>query len=643
MDSKRASRFLFNLLEAIDPEIRQRDHDFFTRFSFQFRDIATLADSLYGGRRDFARVLGRLIELLHRGYLQRSASVTHAAETRDTDWYLSQEMVSTMLYVDRFAGDLDGLSKKVDYFVELGVNLVHLMPLLDCPPTANDGGYAVRDYRSVDPRLGTIEQLAALIETFHKAGIFVQLDLVVNHISDQHDWAKRARAGQQPYRDYFYMYDDRTIPDEFELSMPEVFPQTAPGNFTWLEDAQRWVMTVFHDYQWDLNYTNPDVFLEMLDIMLFLANLGVDILRLDAVPYLWKRLGTSGQNLQEAHTILRLLRACTSVVSPQVALMAEAVVQPSEIVRYFGTDDYEGRECETAYHVSLMVLLWDSFATRSVRLLRRGLASTPPIPRDAAWFTYIRCHDDIGLGYADEDIRACGFDPFMHRRFMVDYLTGRYPGSPSTGAPFMFNPRTQDARISGTAASLLGLETAIVSGDELQITTAIDRLIMLYSVVFSIGGVPIVYYGDEIGCLNDYSYLEDPSTREDNRWMHRPKIDWGTMQRRNDPSTVEGRIFSRMRALILLRKGLPEFASEHPAEILDADNDHVFAYLRYNLKHRTLVLVNVSDVTQAASPALFEYAGIDRDTPELVENWPARVEGDRVVLRPYQFHWFRNE
>ncbi|TVR31210.1 MAG: alpha-amylase [Spirochaetaceae bacterium] len=644
MNSKQASYLLATLLDSYDKKALVADREFFTRLAFHFRDIVQLAYSLYGGRSHLEVWIGRLVDVLYAQHSARpkAARAVDEQRLRDPLWYLSQELVSTMFYVDRFAGDLKGLEQHIDHFCDLGINLVHLMPLLDCPEGANDGGYAVRDYRAVDPRIGTMEQLDSVIDELHKRGILVQLDLVVNHTSDQHQWAVRARGGEQKYRDYFYMYDDRTIPDEFEASMPEVFPESAPGNFTWIPDAERWVMTVFHDYQWDLNYTNPEVFLEMLDVMLFLANRGVDVLRLDAVPYLWKKIGTTGQNLDEAHTILRLFRLCLSVVAPASALMAEAVVQPSEIVRYFGTDDWAGRECEMAYHVSLMVLLWDCIATRSTQLFRRGLAGMPQIPREATWFTYIRCHDDIGLGYADDDIRACGFDPYLHRRFIVDYFTGRYPESRATGAPFMVNPRTGDARISGSAASLLGLEAALDSNDARGVDAAIDRLLLLYSIVCSIGGIPIIYYGDEVGYLNDYSYLDEPDKREDNRWMHRPRIDWNKMARLRDPQTVEGRIYARMQHLLATRKRLAELSALHQAQLLDPANDHVVAYLRYSADHRTLVLANISDVTQIVALSILEECGIEPDVADAISGQPAQLEGDYVVLRPYRFLWLRH-
>ncbi|TVQ39608.1 MAG: alpha-amylase [Spirochaetaceae bacterium] len=644
MDSKQAAHLLATLLDTYRGSELSSDREFFMRLAFHFRDIARLSYSLYGGRSHLEEWTRRLVDLLYTQYRARPRRAREVDRVRERNpkWYLSNQLVSTMLYVDRFAGNLAGLRRRIGHFRDLGVNLVHLMPLLDCPAGANDGGYAVRDYRAVDPRIGSMDELVALIEAFHDDGILVQLDLVVNHTSDQHQWAQRAAAGDQRYQDYYYMYEDRSIPDQFEASMPEVFPQSAPGNFTWLPEVERWVMTVFHEYQWDLNYTNPDVFLEMLDVMLYLSNCGADVLRLDAVPYLWKKIGTTGQNLDEAHTILRLFRVCASIVAPAVALMAEAVVQPAEIVRYFGTDDYAGRECEMAYHVSLMVLLWDCIATRSTRLLRRGLESMPEIPRNATWFTYIRCHDDIGLGYADQDIRACGLDPFLHRRFIVDYFTGRYPGSTATGSPFMVNLRTGDARISGSAASLLGLESAIERGDRHGIETAIDCLIMLYAIVCSIGGIPIIYYGDEVGYLNDYSYLDEPDKREDNRWMHRPRIDWNKMARSQDCVTVEGRVFARMKQLIARRKELPEFAADFPAQMMDPANEHVVAYLRYCADYRTLVLANVSDVTQIVSFDVLEESGIDPSAADVLSGRPAQIEGEYVVLRPYAFLWLRH-
>ena len=645
MNPKQASHLLARILDNYPTQTLTSDQEFFTRLAFHFRDMVSLAYSLYGSRISFDDWVERLVALLYRNYRQRSK----AARRRDRErvrnplWYLSNELVSTMLYVDRYAENLEGLKSKVEHFTDLGINLVHLMPLLDSPPGANDGGYAVRDYRKVDPRIGTMDQLVSLIEAFHERDILVELDLVVNHTSDQHDWAAQARSGETRYQEYYYMYEDRTIPDDFEASMPEVFPETAPGNFTWIPDAERWVMTVFHSYQWDLNYGNPEVFLEMLDVMLFLANCGADVLRLDAVPYLWKKIGTSGQNLDEAHTILRLFRVCSLVVAPSVALMAEAVVQPTEIVRYFGTGEYAGRECEMAYHVSLMVLLWDCIATRSTRLFRRGLATMPAIPRDSTWFTYIRCHDDIGLGYADDDIRSCGYDPFLHRRFIVDYFTGKYPGSSAAGAPFMSNPRTGDARISGSAASLVGLERALERQDARGVDIAVDRLLLLYAIVCSIGGIPIIYYGDEVAYLNDYSYLDEPDKRDDNRWMHRPRIDWGKMQRISDATSVEGRVYRRMQQLIAARKRLPELSAVYPALDVRSGNEHVLAYLRYNAESRTLVLANVSDVTQIVSLHVLENSGIEHHTPDVLSGSPPQIEGEYLVLRPYAFHWLRHE
>jgi amylosucrase len=225
------------------------------------------------------------------------------------------------------------------------------------------------------------------------------LDVVANHTSDQHEWARRARAGEAEYQDYYYVFDDRTTPDRFEATMPEIFPETAPGNFTWDEDMGKWVMTVFNDYQWDLNYRNPAVLIEMIAIILFWADKGADIVRLDAVAFLWKKIGSTCQNEREAHLILQLMKDCCQVAAPGVLFIAEAIVAPVEITKYFGEDAVMAKECEIAYNATFMALLWDAIATRSAKMLEIGIRNLPGKLDRATWLNYIRCHDDIGLGF----------------------------------------------------------------------------------------------------------------------------------------------------------------------------------------------------------------------------------------------------
>jgi len=637
-----AQKFLAALLQHMEQRGERASHaEFYARLGAHFSDIYQLFYRLYGGREDVSERLSQLVRLLVRAHNERPEELKQIDRTRvaDPQWYLSSSLVSTMLYVDRFSGTLAGFEKRIDYLKELGINLIHLMPLLECPKGKNDGGYAVSNYRKVDEAFGSMEDLEGVISALHKNGMLLQLDLVLNHTSDQHEWAQAARAGDAHFQEYYYLFDDRSVPDEYERSLPEVFPENAPGNFTFMEELGKWVMTVFHEYQWDLNYTNPHVFLEMLDILLFLANRGVDVLRLDAVPYLWKRIGSNSQNEPEAHLILQLFNSCAKVVAPGVAFMAEAVVQPAEIVRYFGEGDYAGRECEMAYHVSLMVLLWDCIATGDTRLFMHAMQTMPEIPREATWFTYIRCHDDIGLGYADKDILSAGFDPFLHRRFMVEYFTGEYPGSPARGATFMYNPRTQDARISGTAASLLGLERAVELQDQSAISAGIDSLIMLYAIVTSIGGIPIIYYGDEVGITNDYTFLTDPVLHDDNRWMHRPRIDWDRMERRHKEGSVEQRVFTRMQRLIAVRKATPEFGAVNPMHLVDAENSHILAFLRHDESQRTFVMANVTDLPQYIDRTVLGRAGLPEDAVDLITGEPPLWRAGKILFDPYQFYW----
>ncbi|MBU0550690.1 alpha-amylase [Myxococcota bacterium] len=571
-----AHTLLIKLIEGLD-----LDRPFLARLAAHFHRVYGLMRQLYGRRPGLEGHLRALIAVMHARYQARPAHLRalDAAREADPAWLLSPQWVGMSLYVDRFAGDLDGLISKLPYLDELGVNLVHLMPLQVCPEGARDGGYAVSDFKSVEPRLGGLDALRRVAAALRKRGSLLMLDVVINHTSDEHAWAQAARAGEAPYTGYYYTYPDRDVPDQLEATMPEVFPETAPGSFTWDEAMSRWVMTVFHRYQWDLNYTQPRVLIEMLDVLLFWANEGADVLRLDAVAFLWKRLGTSGQSLPEAHDILRLLRACSQVVAPGVQLLAEAIVAPEDIVRYFGGGPEIDPECEIAYHATLMALLWDGIATRNAKVLNQALARLPQTPSGTTWVTYARCHDDIGLGFSDEDIARAGYDPAAHRRFLLDYYTGVYDGV-ARGALFGLNPRTGDARISGTLASLVGLGAAIARGDEAAITQAIDRVLLLHGVIFAFGGVPMLFYGDEIGALNDLGFQADPNEAHDSRWMHRPRINWSRVEWRALPGTVERRIFSGLRRLIQARKATPAFDDGGARRIIAVDNPHLLVFAR---------------------------------------------------------------
>jgi amylosucrase len=576
---------LNQILDELKPEIRKRDlRHFYTRLGGNFYAIYSLFHQLYGHRDDFEAQMSRLVEVMAVRYIQRPAPLKtlDIKRQQNHNWFLSQEWVGMALYSDGFAGDLNGLKTKIPYLQELGINMVHVMPILKCPRHASDGGYAVSDFHNIDERIGTLDDLQSLAQTLRRRNILLTLDVVVNHTSDEHEWARRAQQGEKKYQDYYYCYENRDTPDMFEETMPEVFPETAPGNFTYDESMGQWVMTVFNNYQWDLNYNNPAVFIEMLDIILFWSNQGADIIRLDAVAFLWKKIGTSCQNEHEAHLVLQLMKDCCQVTAPGVLFIAEAIVAPVEIAKYFGEDAIIAKECEIAYNATFMALLWDAVATKNTKLLDQGTRNLPVKLDRATWLNYVRCHDDIGLGFDDADIVKANYEPRSHRRFLFDYFTGNYADSPARGQPFGRNDKTGDARISGALASLAGLESALENGNEIAIQQSIDLILLLHSMILSFGGIPLLYYGDEIGTLNDRRFLEDENKAHDSRWIHRPHIDWEKAARRNQHGTIEQRLFAGLKKMIAVRKGTLAFADYNNRELLETGNPHLFTFLRSN-------------------------------------------------------------
>lgn len=645
---EQVSHSLLNrILDQLRPDVRKRDlRHFYTRLGANFYAIYSLFQLLYGKRDDFEDQMRRVVEVMTLNYIQRRNGLKKRDRERESDhnWFLSQEWVAMALYTNSFAGDLQGLAQRLGYLQELGVNLLHVMPILKCPPGASDGGYAVSDYRDVDERIGSLEDLDELARSLHKRDMLLTLDVVVNHVSDQHEWAQRARAGEKKYQDYFFAFDNREVPDMFEETMPEVFPENAPGNFTWNEEMQKWVMTVFNHYQWDLNWSNPSVFIEMLDILLFWANRGTDILRLDAVAFLWKKVGTTCQNEREAHLILQLLKDCCQVTAPGVLFIAEAIVAPVEITKYFGEDAVIAKECEIAYNATFMVLLWDAVATRNTKLLEQGIRSLPDKLDRATWLNYVRCHDDIGLGFDDADVARAGYEPAAHRAFLLDYFTGVFEDSPARGLPFGLNEKSGDARISGSLASLAGLETALESGAEDAIQDSIDLILLLHGMIMSYGGIPLLYYGDEIGLLNDYSYRDDPEKADDARWLHRPKIDWQNAERRHQRGTPEQRLFEGIARMIAVRKSVPAFADFNNRELIDTGNSHLFAFMRSNpfeLHDEVLVLANFDNVPQSLDLADLgnrSQFGFSRLRDLCTGEAPAQF-GDHLVVPPRRFYW----
>ncbi len=645
------------VLGALLPRVRARavtglgdieGEGLLARFEQHHLDLVEPLDRLYGGELDaqgLTALVGPLVDAAVDAALDRRAALRALDRRREVDqgWFQRARMVGYVAYADRLAGDLAGVRDRLDYLAELGVTYLHLMPLLEPRAGDSDGGYAVVDYDAVDPRLGTMTDLEDLADDLHARRMSLCVDLVLNHTAAEHPWALAAAEGDPTYRDYYLIYPDRELPDRYERTLPEVFPDQAPGSFTHVEGVG-WVWTTFNTFQWDLDWTNPAVFGEMLATMLRLANHGVDVLRLDAAPFLWKREGTDCQNQPEVHHVLQAMRALVTVATPGVAFKAEAIVAPQELVQYLGGHDTFRPECDLAYHNQLMVLLWSSLATRDVRLARTALSRMRPTPASTAWVTYLRCHDDIGWAVSDEDARACGLDPHAHRSFLSDFYSGLHPGSFARGEVFQANPRTGDRRISGTAASLVGLEAALEGGDELEVRTAVDRLLMLHSVVYAYGGVPLLYMGDELALRNDRHWAEDPAHAGDNRWLHRPPMDWEAARRRHDPTTVEGRVFAGLTELARARAGLIHLRAGGSCEPADVGDDRVLAVVRRHPRSGRLVALAAFSDDPVRLPRHAAQPGF--------HGGPARVvlASDRVELRdhelvlpPWSYAWLAED
>jgi amylosucrase len=614
---------------------------FMARLDTLSADIAEPLRRLYGDVTDASELITSLV-LDALGAAAARPPVLRLLDRRreiDPAWFQRSRMIGYVCYADRFAGSLRQIAPHLDYLVELGVSYLHLMPLLRPREGESDGGYAVADYAQVDPRIGTMADLQDLAGDLHERGMALCIDLVLNHTAREHEWARKALAGEPGYREMYLIYPDRTEPDAFERTLPEVFPDMAPGSFTQVPGLG-WVWTSFHEYQWDLNYANPAVFAAMLGTMLDLANRGVDVLRLDAAPFLWKRLGTDCQNQPEAHLLLQAFRALTRLAAPGLVLKAEAIVGPEMLAQYLGAHDRFQPECDLAYDNQLMVMLWSTLATRDARLAAQALSRRRAAPVPTSWVTYVRCHDDIGWAVTDADAAVVGADGFAHRRFLADFYAGRFPGSFSRGALFQDNPATGDARTSGMAASLCGIEAALETGDADGVTAGLRRLEAMYAVAFSFGGIPLIYMGDELAQCNDPAWAADPAHRHDNRWMHRPRMDWAAAAKRHDPGTVPARAFAAIGGLAQARRSLQALWAGGVTEIVATDNRSVLAYRRAHPRSAPfLSLTNFSDVTQLTDAGILARAGLHDPVHVHSSAGKLTISAGRIELPPWSFVW----
>lgn len=621
---------------------KQFTGDFGRRFDLYKDELIENYCSLYGQREDYEEQLESLINIMEAGFKKRKKALKDLdiARENDSTWFLSQTKVGYMLYLDLFCLDLNGLKKKVLYLKELGITYLHLMPLLKMPKDNNDGGYAVSSYTTIDERFGDMSQFEKTLDMFRKAGISVCLDFVINHTSNEHEWAMKAKQGIKEFQDMYFMYDTDEIPNEFERTVPEVFPKVSPGNFTYYDDIKKHVFTSFYDFQWDLNYYNPVVFNNIAESILELANRGVEVFRLDAIPFMWKELGTNCRNLPQIHTIVQIYKIITKIVCPGIIFKGEAIVSPDQILSYFG--GMEGKECQTMYNASMMVLLWNSIATRDSRVMIETLRQAPQIPQEATWINYARCHDDIGWGFEENVLRQFGLDPFSHQQFMINFFNGKFPGSFAKGELYEFDEVTLDARNSGTLASLCGLEKALEEKDNYQQELAEKRILLLNSIVLSYSGIPVLYSGDEIGQLNDWNYLNIENKCKDSRWLHRPSFDWESATDRNDKSTVTGRIFSGIKKCIDTRINHEIFRSDVLSHPFYTTNDSVFAFKKQHNNENLLVLGNFSENPVYLDTYTLHNEGLTGTMTDLLQGKKVNLDNEKIVIGPYECLWLSN-
>lgn len=609
---------------------KKNDSIFQHRLERHHDELRWLYMELYQNGDMFAELCSQMYEY----YNCRSKKLKERDLKREKgpDWYHGKDMLGMMLYTDNFAGNMKGVKEKIPYLKECNINCLHLMPFLDTPKGRSDGGYAVADFCKVRPDLGTMKDLAELTEKCHEEDINVCMDFVMNHTSEDHEWARRARAGEGEYMSRYFFYDNEEIPEKYEKTVPQVFPTTAPGNFTYLPETGHYVMTTFYPYQWDLNYRNPRVFNEMIYNFLYLTNQGIDIVRIDAVPYIWKELGTTCRNLKQVHTIVRMMRMIAEIVCPGVLLLGEVVMEPEKVVPYFGT--VEKPECHMLYNVTTMATTWNSIATGDIRLLKKQMDIVNQLPKQYVFLNYLRCHDDIGWGLDYETMRPWGIKEIPHKRYLNDYFTGKIRGSVSRGELYNDDPITQDARFCGTTASMCGIEKAGFEHDEEAMNAAVREDIMLHAYMLTQSGIPMLYSGDELGQVNDYSYKNDPEKCADSRYIHRGKLPWELAEDKEDVTTVQGNIFQTLDRLEKIRRQEITFDKDADVYTYDVHDDSILCVLREYKGRRFFGIFNFSNQEKTA---WMQEKGMYRNllTGEKTELKDIRLSG-------YEFLWYGN-
>ena len=570
-----------------------------------YQRVEALFHRVYAGHPGAATAFDRLRGVIDQRRLERPLDLQHRDQMQSRDWYLSSRQIGYSCYVDRFAGRLANIRLRIPHLRRLGVTYLHLLPIFDTAGDPNDGGFAVADYRAVDAKLGDLDDLRALCTELHANGIALCVDFIANHTSSRHPWAKRAVRGDPDYRDFYHFFERRDRVQSAEAALRSVFPKSAPGNFLAIPDQNAWVWSTFQDYQWDLNYANPWVLVEMVDNLLFIINQGVDALRVDSAPFLWKEVGTPSMGRPEAHLLLQIYRAALDAVAPSTALLAEAIVPPAELIEYLGHPSAIAQECQIAYHGVVMPIMWLSLVSQDARPLTRVLRGWATPPAGTTWLQYVRSHDNIEWDVLTDDLLSLAGLTAEDTAESVRFLHGQHEDSFARGEPF---EATATSRLStnGTTASLCGLQTGR-QGSSL----ALDRVALLYGVLYALPGFPMIFSGDEIGMANDAGYRSRPHERDDSRWLHRPAFDWARMNA--DAASVPGRLMNAFEQLATARQTTGDFGPAQPIVLPDDAPPSLFVMNRIDNNGRRLTIVaNFADHALHLTPTLvadFDLAG----------------------------------
>jgi amylosucrase len=507
--------------------------------------VSEALSALYGEQR-VPSLLDRFEDLVARNRCERPDPLLRRDATLPCDWYRDSQNAVYVLYADRFSPEaprghkLAALRDSLPYFQELGVNILHVLPIL---ASTGDDGFAVRDYRQIDEAFGDNDACIELIQSAHDRGLFIALDFVLNHVADEHAWATLAKAGDPAHLDYFIW--DASGTGRPWGGVRDVFTEFAPGQWDYVPELDRYVWATFYKRrpvdregrwdpqgprhafaQWDLNYANPHVLFAMVENLLFLANWGVDAFRLDALPHIWKQQGTDCRGRPEAHLLVRLFRAALEVVAPRAVLLAEANQRYEQVIAHFD----RGRGVHIAYHFSLMPALWQAAIDGTTEAIERELARMPTTEQQnhAWWWIFSECHDEVGLSLVDR--------PTLQR--LWNYFQAEGGGLPFKVEPGGHLPRA----VSGTTYSLL-------HGD-------IDKIVRLWELKLQLAanpkckGTPLFYMGEELGVEN---LALDASTRHDTRFAKRVPLTRDLKARRLHLGTKENRLFERLRALLAAR------------------------------------------------------------------------------------------